>query len=65
MTDEEVLAKARAAAEWCRHATAHEMKHGGKPWSYLLIPHDVISDNRTLQGLTVTYTFRDEASSRR
>ncbi|MDO8472380.1 MAG: type III restriction endonuclease subunit R, partial [Dehalococcoidia bacterium] len=64
MTDEEVLAKARAAAEWCRHATAHEMKHGGKPWSYLLIPHDVISDNKTLQGLTVTYTFRDEASSK-
>ncbi len=65
MTDEEVLAKARAAAEWCRHATMHEMKHGGKPWSYLLIPHDVISDNKTLQGLTVTYVFRGEASSKR
>jgi hypothetical protein len=66
--------QARAAAEWCRQATAHERKHGGlpaaqdgdaaqpgKPWSYLLIPHDVISDNKTLQGLTSTYTYRDEA----
>ncbi|MEK6756462.1 MAG: DEAD/DEAH box helicase family protein, partial [Bacteroidota bacterium] len=65
LTDDEVQAKARAAAEWCRHATTHELKHGGKPWSYLLIPHDVISDNKTLQGLTVTYTYRDEASSKR
>jgi type III restriction enzyme len=65
MTDEEVLTKARAAAEWCRHATTHELKHGGKPWTYLLIPHDAIADNKTLQGLTVTYTYRDEASLKR
>jgi len=58
LTAEEVQAKARAAAEWCRHATAHELAHGGKPWSYLLIPHDVISDNKTLQGLTATYTYQ-------
>ena len=74
LAGEEVQAKARAAAEWCRLATTHERKHGGlpaeqggdaaqpgKPWSYLLIPHDVISDNKTLQGLTATYTYRDEA----
>ena len=65
LTDDEVQAKARAAAEWCRHATTHELKHGGKPWSYLLIPHDAIADNKTLQGLTVTYTYRDEAISKR
>lgn len=60
MTDEEVQIKARAATEWCRHATAHELNHGGKPWSYLLIPHDVISDNKTLQGLAATYAYREE-----
>ncbi|MBI5410421.1 MAG: DEAD/DEAH box helicase family protein [Nitrospirae bacterium] len=58
MADTEVIAKAKAAAIWCRHATAHEQKHGGKPWSYLLIPHDAIADNKTLQGLAATYTFR-------
>jgi SOS-response transcriptional repressor LexA len=52
------LAKAKAAAEWCRHATEHEGKYGGKPWTYLLIPHDVISDNKTLRGLAATYVFR-------
>ncbi|MCX6338736.1 MAG: DEAD/DEAH box helicase family protein [Candidatus Aureabacteria bacterium] len=62
IADEEVQAKASAAAEWCRYATEHERKHGGKPWSYLLIPHDEIEDNKTLQGLTATYVFCDGAA---
>ena len=45
VNDAEVLAKAKAAAEWSAHATTHEKQHGGKPWTYLLIPHDVIADN--------------------
>jgi type III restriction enzyme len=56
MDDEEVQAKARAAVEWCRRATAHELEHGGKPWSYLLIPHDAISANRSLSALAATFT---------
>ncbi|PTL36970.1 type III restriction endonuclease subunit R [Candidatus Methylomirabilis limnetica] len=58
MEDREVLAKAKAAAEWCGHATTHEGKNGGKPWTYLLIPHDVITDNKTLKGLAASYTYR-------
>lgn len=54
--DEEVQAKARAAVEWCRRATAHELEHGGKPWSYLLIPHDAITANRTLSALAASFT---------
>ena len=42
MTDEVVLAKADAAVTWCQHATAHANENGGKPWRYLLIPHDQI-----------------------
>lgn len=51
MQDETVQAKARAAVEWCQHASAHEAEHGGKPWSYLLIPHDAIKDNMTVAGM--------------
>jgi len=65
MEDKDVLAKAQAAAEWCRHATAHEVKHGGKPWTYLLIPHDVITDNKTLQGLAATYAFQAGSAGER
>jgi type III restriction enzyme len=63
MMAEEVLAKAKAAAEWCALATTHEKQHGGKPWTYLLIPHDVITDNKTLQGLAATYTYGGAARS--
>jgi type III restriction enzyme len=58
MTDRTVLDKAEAAAVWCEHATKHEHLYGGKPWSYLLIPHDAITETRTLQGLSAAYTSR-------
>ena len=51
MKDETVLAKARAASLWCQRATEHA---GGKPWKYLLIPHDVIDESKTLAGLAAT-----------
>jgi type III restriction enzyme len=56
LNDATVLAKARAAALWCSHASTHEQAHNGKPWRYLLISHDVIADNMTLQGLPNSYT---------
>ena len=56
MQDETVLAKAKAAAVWCQHATKHAQSHGGKPWTYLLIPDEAIHENMTLQGLAAAYT---------
>ncbi len=60
MNDDEVRAKAKAAVVWCKNATEHELKHGGKPWAYLLIPHDAIADNKTLQGLAAGYTVKEK-----
>jgi type III restriction enzyme len=57
MQDPIVLAKARAAATWCKHATAHEQANNGKPWRYLLIPHDAVADNMTVAGLAQSYAF--------
>lgn len=45
----EVLAKAKAAALWCQHASQHNASIGGKPWHYLLIPHDEVVENRALK----------------
>ena len=42
LDDDEVLAKAKAAIEWCSHAAAHEEANGGKPWRYLLVSDEVI-----------------------
>ena len=51
MTDAEVLAKKDAAVQWCVHATDHALQNGGKPWTYVLIPHDAIAENMTFGGL--------------
>ncbi len=55
MADPEVLAKRDAAVQWCRHASAHAARHGGKPWRYVLIPHDAVAENMTLAGLAAQY----------
>lgn len=47
----EVKAKARAATEWCKHASDYSQKHGGKPWKYCLIPHDRVAINVTLSSI--------------
>ncbi len=47
--DDEVQAKADAAAQWCGHASDYARKNGSKEWTYLLIPHDEINESRTLK----------------
>jgi len=64
MQDPVVLAKARAAATWCKHATAHETANNGKPWRYVLIPHDAIADNMTIDGLAKEFTFATPEESK-
>lgn len=52
LDDPAVLAKQEVAREWCEHATEFTTRHGGKPWRYVLIPHDAIADNVSLAWLT-------------
>jgi type III restriction enzyme len=54
--DAEVLAKRDAAVDWCRHASDHAKSYGGKSWTYLLVPHDVIAENMTIEGVAKRYT---------
>jgi type III restriction enzyme len=51
LSDSDVLAKAKAAVTWCRHASEYAATHGGKPWAYVLIPHDQVTSSATLRGL--------------
>jgi len=51
METPEVIAKKAAAVAWCKNATDFTKGYGGKPWVYLLIPHDAIAENMTLKGL--------------
>jgi type III restriction enzyme len=62
MTDAEVLAKRDVAVRWCQQASDHASNHGGKSWTYVLIPHDAIAENMTLDGLAKIYAGTDRAS---
>ena len=56
METQDVENKANAAVKWCEHATIHEKQVAGKPWAYLLIPHDAVNEAKTIQGLAATFT---------
>lgn len=56
MEDSVVIAKKDAAIKWCEHASNHAATHDGKPWRYVLIPHDEIASNITLSGLADRFT---------
>jgi len=51
LDDPVVLAKKDVAVQWCANASTYLASCGGKPWSYVLIPHDAIAGNMTLAGL--------------
>ena len=55
MEDPVVLAKRDAAVKWCVNASAYSAKSGGKLWKYALMPHNVIAQNMTLDGLVKQY----------
>ncbi|MDX2254263.1 MAG: DEAD/DEAH box helicase family protein [Pseudanabaenaceae cyanobacterium bins.39] len=55
MNSPEVLAKKDVAIQWCQHASDYMLNHGGKPWQYVLIPHNAIAQNMTLKGLGDQY----------
>jgi len=47
----QVVAKKDVAVKWCQNASNYMLQHNGKPWVYVLIPHDAIAQNMTLKGL--------------
>jgi type III restriction enzyme len=55
LADPIVIAKKEVAEKWCADASDHAHSYGGKPWRYLLIPHDEIAENITLTGLAAKF----------
>lgn len=46
-----VRSKAKAALNYCINATEYNKQTGGKPWKYILIPHDSVKLNMGLEYL--------------
>jgi type III restriction enzyme len=58
MDDPIVLAKREVAVKWCERASDYAKTCGGKPWIYLLIPHDAVAENMTLNGLAAQFAIQ-------
>lgn len=54
---EEVQSKAKAALEYCKNATEYTMKNAGKPWIYVLLPHDSVKLNMAFDYLMKQYQY--------
>ncbi len=59
MGNADVKAKANAAVAWCKNASEYSQAHGGKPWLYLLVPHDAVFHNATLLAMISKFTYRE------
>ncbi|HHT9146110.1 MAG TPA: DEAD/DEAH box helicase [Candidatus Wunengus sp. YC61] len=51
----DVQEKAQAALEYCKHATDFTIPNGGKPWKYVLIPHNAVMVNMSFETLARSY----------
>ena len=58
IADADVQSKSHAAATYCKHASVHAKENVGKPWRYLLIPHNAVDASKTLAGLAATFTVK-------
>ena len=55
ISNEEVQQKKQAAEEYCRHASEFTAEYGGKPWRYILLPHDIIDRTANFEYLIATH----------
>ena len=51
MNTEDVAKKTQSALKYCGDASTYTTSNGGKPWKYLLIPHDAVMHNMRFDGL--------------
>jgi len=54
-----VQEKAQAALEYCKHATDFTIPNGGKPWKYVLIPHNAVMMNMSFLALAMKNEYQD------
>lgn len=51
----DVMDKKKAALNYCRYATQYTTTNGGKPWKYLLIPHNEVGQEMGFEYFAVRF----------
>lgn len=57
ISSEEVQSKAKAALLYCQNATEYTTANGGKPWKYILLPHDCVKLNMTFDYFAKEFEY--------
>ena len=55
----DVQEKAQAALEYCKYATDFTILNRGKPWKYVLIPHNAVMVNMSFSTLVMNYEYQN------
>lgn len=55
MKDSDVLAKKVAAERYCKYATEYTTQNDGKPWKYILVPHNEVGRTISLGYLIAKF----------
>jgi type III restriction enzyme len=58
VNSEDVQSKAHAALKYCKYATEYTAEYGGKPWKYVLIPHDQVTKTSSFKGVVSPNIFK-------
>lgn len=61
INDGDVQEKMNAAMKYCRYASEFTAANKGKPWKYVLIPHDQVAKNKSFMGI-VSPNTKEEAA---
>ena len=56
-SDTDVTEKAKQAVTWCKNASDYSAKVGGKRWRYLLVPHNEVFANLTMEHLISRFSM--------
>ncbi|MDP4162382.1 MAG: DEAD/DEAH box helicase family protein [Bacillota bacterium] len=57
----EIQSKALAALKYCNYASGYTAEHEGKPWKYVLIPHDQVTKTSSFKGIVSQNIFKQKA----
>lgn len=56
----DVQGKAKAALTYCENATKYTKQIDGKPWKYVLLPHDSVQQNMSFVSLVKQFEYKEQ-----
>ena len=59
MNDPQVLSKKQRGLDYCKKATQWCIANHHKPWKYLFIPHDQITETTSFESYLINFLVKE------